>query len=453
MTRRTVFFLCCLLGGGWIGWLLHPQFGLPAGIVAGALFWFVLDAFAASRVLHWFKSGQLRGTPMVGGAWGEAAERARRAMIAREQRAEDAERQLEAFVDAIRTSPSGVVMLDPQGRIEWCNQTAATHLGLYLDRDRQQHIVNLVRDPEFAAFYRAGNYAADVTIEAPGSVHGRPRRLSLHVHPYGEGLRLLLSRDVTALEQAEAMRRDFVANVSHEIRTPLTVLAGFVETLQSLDLPKEERTRYLQMMGQQSQRMQSLVQDLLTLSRLEGSPLPGEGAWTAASEFMAQCEQEARAVAAGFGKPLDLRFAPAPAVAISGAAAEWQSAFSNLVTNAVRYTPAGGNIEVRLAEAEGGGWAWTVRDSGAGIAPEHLPRLTERFYRVDRSRSRESGGTGLGLAIVKHVVQRHGGELRVESTVGVGSTFTIAIPPARVRPLPVTQDGNAGPPARGSAEE
>ena len=450
MTRRILFFLFCLAAGALVGWLLQPHPGLAIGMAAGALGWFSLDAFAAARALRWFKSGQLRGAPTLGGAWGEAAERARRSLAARELRAEDAEKRLEAFVDALRTSPNGVVLLDDKGRIEWCNQTAATHLGLYLERDLQQHIVNLVRDPGFAAFYRAGNYTSDVTIEAPGSAAGRPRRLSLHVHPYGEGRRLVISRDVTALEQAEAMRRDFVANVSHEIRTPLTVLAGFVETLQTLDLPKEERDRYLQMMSQQSRRMQTLVQDLLTLSRLEGSPLPGEGAWTPAAEFLGQCAQEASALAGELRKPLDLRFAPAPAVAISGAAAELQSAFSNLVGNAVRYTPAGGVVEASLKEVDGG-WAWSVRDTGAGIAPEHLPRLTERFYRVDRSRSRESGGTGLGLAIVKHVVQRHGGDLRIDSSVGAGSTFTILLPPARVRPLPPAPDGSAAPPATESA--
>jgi two-component system phosphate regulon sensor histidine kinase PhoR len=451
MTRRFLFFASCLAAGAIAGWILHPRFGALVGVVAGAILWFTIDTLAAGRVLRWLKSGQMRGAPTLGGMWGEAAERARRALAAREQRADDAERRLEDFLDAIRTSPNGVVLLDEQGRIEWCNHTAASHLGLYLERDLLQHIVNLVRDPDFAAFYRAGNYATDVVIEAPGSSAGRPRRLSLHVHPYGEGRRLLLSRDVTALEQAEAMRRDFVANVSHEIRTPLTVLSGFIETLQSLDLPKEERTRYLRMMGQQALRMQMLVQDLLTLSRLEGSPPPGEGGWTAAAEFLAQSEQEARSLAQTLGKHLDLRFAVAPAVAVSGTAAEWQSAFSNLVSNAVRYTPAGGMVEVGLAQAESGNWKLSVRDSGPGIAAEHLPRLTERFYRVDRSRSRDSGGTGLGLAIVKHVVQRHGGELRMESSVGAGSTFTIVLPAARVRPLAVTPDGSDAPPARESA--
>ena len=248
---------------------------------------------------------------------------------------------------------------------------------------------------------------------------------------------MLLSRDVTALEQAEAMRRDFVANVSHEIRTPLTVVAGFIETLQTLPLKKPERDRYLDLMAQQSQRMQTLVDDLLTLSRLEGSPPPGVSEWTATSALFAQAGQEAEALSA-LVAPLHghkLSFEPGPACEIAGIRNEICSAVSNLVTNAVRYTPEAGTIRVAWTALPDGRGEFSVRDSGPGIAPEHLPRLTERFYRVDRSRSRESGGTGLGLAIVKHVVQRHGAELRIDSRPGNGSCFSIVFPAARVRML------------------
>jgi two-component system, OmpR family, phosphate regulon sensor histidine kinase PhoR len=243
----------------------------------------------------------------------------------------------------------------------------------------------------------------------------------------------MLSRDVTAVEQAEVMRRDFVANVSHEIRTPLTVLAGFVETLQHLDLAAPERARYLEMMGQQAQRMQTLVADLLTLSRLEGSPLPGATEWTSLRQLLADCERDARSVLHALGKRVELRVDTAPDVEVSGMGSELLSAFSNLVSNAVRYTPEGGVVEVSTKLQEGGRLEFAVRDTGPGIAAEHLPRLTERFYRVDRSRSRESGGTGLGLAIVKHVVQRHGGELKIESQPGAGSRFAIELPAARLR--------------------
>jgi two-component system phosphate regulon sensor histidine kinase PhoR len=249
----------------------------------------------------------------------------------------------------------------------------------------------------------------------------------------------LITRDVTALEQAEAMRRDFVANVSHEIRTPLTVLSGFVETLQTLTLSPDERHNYLALMATQAHRMQTLVEDLLTLSRLEGSPIPGYQPRLALSDLMQACQQEAQALSAllqGQDKPQDITFSLEPAlsqVVFLGEARELQSALSNLVSNAVRYTPAGGRIAVSVQALSDGRLQLQVQDSGAGIAPEHLPRLTERFYRVDRSRSRESGGTGLGLAIVKHVMQRHEGQLSIQSVVGQGSCFTLIFPANRWR--------------------
>ena len=451
MAAPLALFTFLLGGGAFAGWLLQGATGAILGVAAGAALWFAIESYQAARVLRWLRTGQLRGAPIVGGWWGEAAHRARRSLALREEQVEDAQRRLEAFLDAIRSSPNGVVLLDPQGRIEWCNQTAAAHFGLDPARDLQQHVVHLLRDPAFSVFYHAGNYAHDVVIPAPGSTAASQRKLSLNLHPYGEGRLLLLSRDVTAVEQAEVMRRDFVANVSHEIRTPLTVVGGFVETLQSLDLPKEERDRYLHMMAQQAQRMQTLVSDLLTLSRLEGSPLPGPGEWTPAAAFLSQCEQEARSLAGAMGKELDIRIATAPSVALGGSPSELQSAFSNLVTNAVRYTPTGGSVEATLRARDDGRWELCVRDTGPGIPAEHLPRLTERFYRVDRSRSRETGGTGLGLAIVKHVVQRHGGELKVESTPGAGSTFTIVLPATRVRALDATPADTSARPATGSA--
>lgn len=451
MTARLVTFLCCLAAGGLAGWWLGRDRGAELGLVAGAVAWFTLETLNALRALRWLKRGDFRGVPRATGLWGEAADRMRRAIAGRDKRAGDAERRLEDFLDAIRGSPNGVVLLDAQGRIEWCNDTAAAQLGLDPQRDLQQHLANLVRDPDFTAFYNGRDFAHDVVVAGPGSSAARPRRLALRLHPYGEGRLLLLSRDVTAVEQAEAMRRDFVANVSHEIRTPLTVLAGFVETLQSLELEPEERKRYLQTMAQQAQRMQMLVSDLLTLSRLEGSPPPGTGEWIEAGQLLAHAEQDAQLLAASLRKKLDLRFLPAPAAALAGAQLELQSALSNLVSNAVRYTPNGGSIEVQARLLPAGRLELAVSDTGPGIAAEHIPRLTERFYRVDRSRSRETGGTGLGLAIVKHVVQRHGGELRVESTPGAGSTFAFVLPAARVRASAPTPGGTSEQPATESA--
>jgi two-component system, OmpR family, phosphate regulon sensor histidine kinase PhoR len=433
MAWRLLGFLVSQLSGGLVGWWLGQDRGAQAGLVAGALVWLAADSLRGAALLKWLRSGPSAAKPSVGGLWGDAAERVDRALRARDLKTVDAERRLQDFLGAIQRSPNGVVLLDPQGRIEWCNQTAAAQFGLDPKRDLMQHVTNLVRDPSFTAYYNGGNGGRDIVIPGPGSLPSRPVKLSLYLHGYGEGRKLLLSRDVTALEQAEVMRRDFIANVSHEIRTPLTVLMGFVETLQNLPLDAQERARYLDLMAQQAQRMQTLVGDLLTLSRLEGRPLPGVGEWIPAATLMAQCEQDARALAGVLDKPQQMRFGAPPPLEIAGAPSELLSAMSNLVSNAVRYTPAGGSIDVQWRALPDGRGEYSVRDTGPGIAPEHLPRLTERFYRVDRSRSRETGGTGLGLAIVKHVVQRHGAELRVESTPGSGSTFTIVFPASRLR--------------------
>jgi two-component system phosphate regulon sensor histidine kinase PhoR len=262
-------------------------------------------------------------------------------------------------------------------------------------------------------------------------------RISIQRHSYGEGKQLLITRDVTVVEQADAMRRDFVANVSHEIRTPLTVLAGFVETLQTLKLTTEEQDKYLALMASQAHRMQSLVDDLLTLSRLEGSPIPGFTNSIVLSQLVEACQSESQQLSKLlFQEKISqvIVFETDPVIQnylLMGEPRELQSALSNLVSNAVRYTPQGGRIEVHTFLSADGNLNLQVKDTGPGIAPEHLPRLTERFYRVDRSRSRESGGTGLGLAIVKHVMQRHGGQLQITSIAGQGSCFNLVFPPTR----------------------
>jgi two-component system phosphate regulon sensor histidine kinase PhoR len=242
--------------------------------------------------------------------------------------------------------------------------------------------------------------------------------------------KLVISQDMTERERSEAMRRDFVANVSHEIRTPLTVLSGFLETMRNLPLTEVEQKRVITLMTQQAERMGNLVGDLLTLAQLEGSPRPAADKWVRVASLFGQVEAEARALSAGRHT---IAFAAAGDAQVAGIESELQSAIGNLVSNAVRYTPDGGRIDVAWKRVDNGSGEIVVTDSGRGIAREHLSRLTERFYRVDGSRSRESGGTGLGLAIVKHVIQRHGGELGVASEVGKGSTFRLVLPAARVR--------------------
>ena len=421
-----------LLGGWWLGW---P--GALAGVVLAAALTWGIDAWRARRFLIWISKTNASTVPALRGAWGEAAYRTARALRAEQQQAQLSSQRLNDFLAAIQASPNGVLLLDPNGRIEWCNDIAADHFGIDPQRDLLQHVGNLVREPAFSAYYASKNHEREVKLIGRHNTPAHPVKLSVQLHPYGNGHQLMLSRDITALAQADAMRRDFVANVSHEIRTPLTVLAGFVETLQSLPLSEEERAKYLDMMATQSDRMQTLVNDLLTLSRLEGSPLPGAGEAIDLRALMTQCEAEARGLSnlmhPADERPQTLRFGAAPMFDLTGSANELRSAVSNLINNAVRYTPGGGLIEVQCQRLPDGGARLVVTDSGPGIAPQHLPRLGERFYRVDRSRSRESGGTGLGLAITKHVVQRHGGELQIRSELGHGSTFALEFPPQRVR--------------------
>lgn len=448
MINRWISFAACMLVGGGLGWWISAKYGfapvLGLGPLLGAFVWLVLDSLWAARLLRWLRAEQSNETPGVlasrvpslPGIWGELADRNRRLLRNRDQQYQESQARLHEFLAAMQASPSGVVLLDEQGRIEWCNQTATQHFGFDAQRDVMQYIANLIREPAFKAYLASGNFSHDVVIPGNFSTPARPVKLSVHMHSYGQGRKLLLSRDITDIELAEAMRRDFVANVSHEIRTPLTVLSGFIETLQTLPLKAAERTRYLALMAQQSQRMQTLVNDLLTLSRLEGGPFPRANDWVTTSALLAQCEQEARALSLMTApRGHQLEFEPGPACEIAGIQTELYSAMSNLVTNAVRYTPEGGLIRVSWALLADGRGEFQVRDTGPGIAPEHLPRLTERFYRVDRSRSRETGGTGLGLAIVKHVAQRHGAELHIESQPGRGSCFSIIFPAARVRQL------------------
>ena len=445
MIQRWIVFAGCSLAGGVVGWWMASREGLAWGLLLGAATWQLIDSFYARRLLAWLRSEQSNETPvlMAGvqpalpGVWGEAADRIRRLLKNRHQQYSESQARLDEFLAALQASPNGVVLLDDEGRIEWCNQTAAQHFGFDARRDLQQHIANLVRDPAFNAYMATADFSHEVVIPGNFSTPARPVKLSVHVHRYRRDRKLLLSRDITALEQADVMRRDFVANVSHEIRTPLTVVSGFIETLQTLPLKKPERDRYLALMALQSQRMQTLVDDLLTLSRLEGSPLPGIQEWTATTALLGQCEVEARALSSVISpqEGHELVFEAGPPCEIAGLGRELRSALSNLVTNAVRYTPGGGLIQVCWTLLADGQGKFSVQDRGPGIAAEHLPRLTERFYRVDRSRSRETGGTGLGLAIVKHVAQRHGAELRIESQVGLGSCFYIIFPAGRVRRL------------------
>ena len=438
MFWRLVTLVMCQACAAGIGWYLAPaseewQLTLVMTLVGGYI-WFVMDSVRGLRLLGWLRSGALTDLSLGNGLWGEAYDRMRRTMRASSRLIVESEGRLKDFLAALQASPSGVVLLDADTRIEWFNQTAADHFGFDVRRDLLQHFGNLVRDPGFTAYLSARDFLHDVTMPGRENSAAKPVTLSVNLHPYGDGRLLLLSRDITAVEQAEAMRRDFVANVSHEIRTPLTVLAGFVETLQTLPLDDQERQRYLGLMSQQAQRMQTLVSDLLTLSRLEGSPLPSTHEWVSCDALMRQCEQDAHDLShLLWSQSHELHFARTQGCEVAGSAVELHSAMSNLIGNAIRYTPSQRRIDIEFKRLPDGGAVFFVKDQGHGIAQEHLPRLTERFYRVDRSRSRDTGGTGLGLAIVKHVAQRHGAELSIESVPGKGSTFSVTFPLHRVR--------------------
>jgi two-component system, OmpR family, phosphate regulon sensor histidine kinase PhoR len=442
---RVTTFLIALCAGFITAGVAFSFKNAAWGGLFGVAAWFGWDIWRFGLFDQQLRDAQA-GLPIqeASGSWGLLTQRVRHLLRTRDQQLQQSDQRLQDFLSAIQASPNGVLLLDAQNRIEWCNQTGAQLLELDAQRDVMQHITNLVRAPEFTAYLQQGDFSHETIFETASSTPQIPKRLSVQLHRYGSSVQgsvsrlLMLARDITAIELAEAQRRDFVANVSHEIRTPLTVLSGFVETLQNLPLDESQRSRYLGLMQEQSHRMQSLVSDLLTLSRLEASPAPSLESALPAGQLMAQLERDAHAMMQILDLPGSsshrLHFnCDAPQLQLLGDRTELISATSNLVQNALRYTPPGGSVDVSLRLLPDDRLEFAVQDTGAGIAPEHLPRLTERFYRVDRSRSRESGGTGLGLSIVKHVVQRHGGEVKISSEVGKGSRFAFTLPATRIK--------------------
>jgi two-component system, OmpR family, phosphate regulon sensor histidine kinase PhoR len=330
------------------------------------------------------------------------------------------------FRRAAQALPDGVVILDSQNHIEWFNDTAEAQLGLDARADIGQSVTNLIRAPEFVDYLARGDHSEATAARVP---IGTGDVLALQLIPYGESQKLLLARDVTQAERLETMRRDFVANVSHELRTPLTVLVGFLETVRELKLDPQRTRDYLGMMQEQASRMHRIIEDLLTLSVLESAP-PLTGERVRVKPMLERVRADGAALSGGRHT---ISLLGSPAVDILGSEAELASAFGNLVTNAVRYTPKGGEVRILWRDGPEGA-SFAVEDTGIGIAPEHIPRLTERFYRIDRSRSRETGGTGLGLAIVKHAIARHQGSLDIDSKQGSGSRFTIRFPASRTVP-------------------
>jgi len=412
------------------GWFAAGEIGAEFMALGAVAFFFLRQLWMVLRLIHWAGCPLGTPTPSASGAWGAAFEALhRRARLATAER-EQATQELARFRRAAEALPDGVVILDGRRAIEWMNLQAEVCLGLKASIDTGSRITHLLREPEFIAYLDNPDHRG-----LPLELHSQRnpgRSLQIQAAPFAAGRTLLLVRDVTQLQKLATMRRDFVANVSHELKTPLTVTLGFVETaLDALhDTSPDELAHYLQTAAEQARRMQQLISDLLTLSSLETDSPPPLDDPVDASALLTDVWREAEALSAGRHRiTLETRGPRG----LLGSVRELRSAFANLAGNAVRYTPEGGEIVLRwTAEGEAGG-RFSVTDNGIGIAREHLPRLTERFYRVDRGRSRDAGGTGLGLAIVKHVLERHQAVLLIDSEPGQGSTFSAVFPPHRVQ--------------------
>jgi len=361
------------------------------------------------------------------GFWEEVFFRLQRLVRNLKNRIRTIEQQHDHFIEAFQASPNGIVMLDDSDQIEWCNSIAERFFGLHFKRDVMQRINFLIRRPEFIQYLSKRSFEEPLLLERMGP--DGSLSLMLQAFPFGQKRHLLLVQDITDLQKADAMRRDFVANVSHEMRTPITVLMGFLETVQSIDLEKAQQDQYLELMMSQARRMKSLVEDLLTLANLEANTLPASTTPIKIETLMALLKNDAEALSQG--KHV-LHFECLAPNTLLGDEREVLSAFSNLISNAIRYTPDVGSISASWKINSQGQGEFSVSDTGPGIASEHLSRLTERFYRVDRSRSRDTGGTGLGLAIVKHIANRHQAQLLIESTPGKGSTFMLRFPKERI---------------------
>lgn len=415
--------------------LLAAAVALPVGVVVAAEAGWTLFCIGLglqmlphfrnfARLERWSLAPQVDAGLESEGAWDGIFGRLYR--HEKELRAQIALRDhnITMLIAAIQALTDGVVLLDQHNHILFCNTPAEDQLGLLAHTDRGQPVINLVRQPEFVAYLQTADFSRPLTLR---SERNDDRVLSIYVIPYADNRRLMQIKDVTQADLLDRMRRDFVANVSHELRTPLTVLAGFLETLQDIEVTPDEQRRYLDMMSEQSARMQSIVQDLLTLSSIESAP-PVDGAIVDMANVVDKLRRDAQSLSAGrhtivieADGQVDLR----------GSETELVSAFTNLVANAVRYTPTGGTVRITWrADAQGAEFA--VQDTGIGIEAKHIPRLTERFYRVDRGRSRDAGGTGLGLAIVKHSLSRHQAQLDIKSTPGAGSRFAARFPVNRV---------------------
>ncbi|KRW61229.1 phosphate regulon sensor histidine kinase PhoR [Pseudomonas sp. TTU2014-080ASC] len=412
----------CLLVG-----LITDQYAWA--LVVGLTLYLAWHLKQLLRLHNWLRTRKTNdeAPPEGHGLWGEVFDSIYH-LQRRDLRVRD---RLQAVIDRVQESTAAlrdaVVMLDRDGNLEWWNLAAEKLLGLKTPQDGGQLITNLVRDPRFIEYFEGHNY--NEPLELPSPINDRVR-LQYQITQYGNREHLMLVRDVTRLYQLEQMRKDFVANVSHELRTPLTVIAGYLETLlDNVENVNPRWLRALQQMQQQGGRMQNLLNDLLLLAKLEATDYPSDNQPVAVDLLLLSIKGDAQALSAERNHRISLE-ADAQ-IRLKGSESELRSAFSNLIFNAVKYTPDAGEIRVRWWGDEQGAHL-SVQDSGIGIDEKHLPRLTERFYRVDSSRASDTGGTGLGLAIVKHVLLRHRAKMEITSVLGKGSTFTCHFPNQQV---------------------
>lgn len=425
---RTLFWIVLWAA---IAALAQWLIGDPAGwlLMCIALVLMLLGrSVRTQRVARWAKHPE-ESPPASVGPWDDILAPLYRYVRAQTRQLAESRDAMQGMLAAAQALPDGAVTLNQDLQIDWCNRMARQHLGLRLPADRGSNLLNLVRAPEFIEYSRQTDWPEPILVRiAAGS---QERLLMMQLTAYARDQRLLITRDVTQIEKLETTRRDFVANVSHELRTPLTVLAGFLETLRDMPedaLSQAQRDQYMTMMHEQAQRMQAIVADLLTLSTLESSPSADPHA-VRMNALLQTVRQQIEALSAGRHT---LVWELDDGLDILGSETELSSAVSNLLTNAVRYTPDGGTITTRWQRLPDGGASYSVQDTGIGIAARHIPRLTERFYRVDRGRSRAVGGTGLGLAITKHIAMRHDAELGIVSEIGKGSIFSLKFPAERV---------------------
>jgi two-component system phosphate regulon sensor histidine kinase PhoR len=392
----------------------------------GVLIYLASHLYWLYKLNQWLKKPVLNHIPNGSGVWEDVFA----SLYQEHRRHSRSQTQLSSalgrFRHAASALPDGVVVLNAENEIEWCNPPAETKLGLNLAQDENQPINYLVRHGDFIHYLQEQDYSEPIKLT---SWRNPEATLEIQLIPFGTKQKLLICRDVTQLEKIEAMRRDFIANVSHELRTPLTVVGGFVETLLDMDGAIPDSTRsYFNMMQDQTHRMRRLIDDLLTLSHIESNAQPPEDTEIEMSALMNMLLNDANALSQG---KHHITMEAVSNLNLLGALEELQSALSNLVSNAVRYTPKDGNIHISW-KLHHHNAIFSVQDNGIGIEQQHIDRLTERFYRVDRSRSRETGGTGLGLSIVKHILTRHQATLQITSELGAGSTFSVIFPKARI---------------------